>query len=121
MNQLGNAIHSTNGYENSTPIAEVAKNTRLTVIALDKLNCKYNTNEQFIISGTNTLTLPSNTYHSVKYKVVSGTADITESGTLFSSAHNGYSGESIATTLLTGSFIFTGLSEGSKIVVNTIK
>lgn len=135
MNQLGNAIHSTNGYENSTPITEVAKNTRKTVELLDKLQCNtnpatlatlpsnilYNTNEQFIVSDTGTLTLTANTYHSVSYVVLSGTANITQSGTLLSSAPQGYSGESTATTLLTGSFIFTGLSEGSKIVITTIK
>ena len=81
----------------------------------------YNTNEQFVVSDTNTLTLPANTYHTVSYVVLSGTANITQSGTLLSSAPQGYSGVASATTLLEGNFVFTGLSAGSKIIITTIK
>lgn len=131
---LGNAF-GYNQYDTQVPISEVAKNTRKTVELLDKLQCNtnpatlatlpsnvlYNTNEMFVISDTNTLTLSANTYHAVSFVIISGTADITESGTLFSSAPQGYSGEALAVTLLTGGFTFTGLSVGTKIVVRTVK
>lgn len=81
----------------------------------------YNINEQFIVSDTSTLTFPANTYHSISFVILSGTANITEGGTLLSSAPQGYSGESIATKLLTNSIVITGLSNGTKVAIKTIK
>ena len=126
---LGNAF-GYNQYDTQVPIAEVAKNTRKTVELLDKIQCNtnssnpatdYNTNEQFVVSDTNTLTLAANTYHSISYVVLSGTANITVGGTLLSSAPQGYSAEDVATTTLVNSIVITGLSSGTKVAVKTIK
>lgn len=110
---------------------EVAKNTRKTKESLELISNnisliqvatqQYNTNEQFIVSDTATLTFPSNTYHSISYVVLSGTANITVGSTLLSSAPQGYSGEDVATTLLTNSIVITGLSNGTKVAIKTIK
>ena len=110
---------------------EVAKNTRKTKESLELISNnisliqlatqQYNTNEQFIVSDTATLTFPANTYNSISYVVLSGTANITVGGTLLSSAPQGYSGEDVATTLLTNSIVITGLSNGTKVVIKTIK
>lgn len=130
MNQLLNNTVGYNQYPEYAPITEVAKNTRLQLSLLEKIQCntnplstfqKYDINEQFIVSDTATLTFPANTYHSISYVVLSGTADITEGGTLLSSAPQGYSGESIATTFLTNSIIITGLSNGTKVAIKTIR
>ena len=110
---------------------EVAKNTRKTKESLELISNsisliqvatqQYNTNEQFIVSDTATLTFPANTYHSISYVILSGTANITVGGTLLSSTPQGYSGEDVATTLLTNSIVITGLSNGTKVVIKTIK
>ena len=110
---------------------EVAKNTRKTKESLELISNnisliqvatqQYNINEQFIVSDTATLTFPANTYHSISYVILSGTANITVGGTLLSSAPQGYSGEDVATTLLTNSIVITGLSNGTKVVIKTIK
>lgn len=144
MSQLGNAV-TYQQYEQSVPITEVAKNTRLSLSSLQSSQCHlqntvaelkeiqsnlvtlllanqlYNINEQFVVSDTGTLTLPSNTYHSISYVILSGTANITIGGTLLSSAPQGYSGEDEATTLLTNSIVITGLSNGTKVVIKTIR
>ena len=103
---------------------EVAKNTRKTKEALELIQLatqQYNTNEMFVLENTNTITIPANIYHSVSYVVISGLANITEGGTLFSNAPQGHSGETTATTLLSNSIVFTGLETGTKIVIKTIR
>ena len=144
MSQLGNAV-TYQQYEQSVPITEVAKNTRLSLSSLQSSQCHlqntvaelkevvsnletlvianqlYNINEQFIVSGINSLSFPSNSLHAISYLVLAGTADITEAGNKLEDAPTGYSGEATATTLLTGAFLFEGLTTDSKIVIRTIK
>ena len=71
-------------------------------------NQLYDNNQQFVVSGISSLTFPANTYHSISYVVVLGTADITEAGVVFEDAPKGYAGESTATTLLSNAFVFQG-------------
>lgn len=102
-------------------IKEVLCTIRTDIDALQQATQQFNINEQFIVSDTATLTFPANTYHSISYVVLSGTANITEGGTLLSSAPQGYSAESEAVTLLQNSIIITGLSVGTKVVIKTIR
>ena len=91
---------------------------------LQTLNSKeliYNTNEQFILTGTATVTLPANTYHSYSFVIFSGTVDITEGGTTFSNAGVGYYGDASATTFLSNSITFVGKESGTKVVIKTLK
>lgn len=101
----------------STQLATISNN----VADLNTETGVYNINELFVVSDTATITLPANTYHSVSYVVLSGTANITVGSTLLSAAPQGYSGEDIATTLLTNSIVITGLSTGTKVAIKTIK
>ncbi len=91
-----------------------------TIIVVPEPSSLYNTNEQFIVSDTGTLTLAANTYHSVSYAVLSGIANITEV-TLLSSAPQGYSAESVASGLLVNAITITGLSSGTKVVIKTLR
>jgi len=81
----------------------------------------YNINEFFVLSDIATMTLAANTYHSVSYVILSGTANITIGGVTLASAPAGYSGEDKATTLLVNSIIISTLSTGSKVAIKTIK
>lgn len=101
----------------STQLATISNN----VVDLNTETGVYNINELFVVSDTATITLPANTYHSISYVVLSGTANITVGGTLLSAAPQGYSGEDAATTLLTNSIVITGLSTGTKVAIKTIK
>jgi hypothetical protein len=101
----------------STQIATISKN----VVDLNTETGIYNTNELFVVSDTGTITLPANTYHSVSYVVILGTANITVGSTLLTSAPQGYSADDTATTFLTNSITITGLSIGTKVAIKTIK
>ncbi len=130
MSRLQDAF-SYNGYETSAPLSEVAKNTRISkdllcdikteVASLNTTINEYNTNQQFILTDTQTVTLPANTYHSYSFTIISGSVDITEGGVTLSNAPQGYFGGMEATTLLSNSVVFVGKSVGTLVVIKTIK
>jgi hypothetical protein len=101
----------------STQLATISNN----VVDLNTETGIYNTNELFVVSDTGTITLPANTYHSVSYVVIFGTANITVGSTLLTSAPQGYSADDTATGFLTNSITITGLSTGTKVAIKTIK
>jgi hypothetical protein len=82
---------------------------------------KYNTNEQFVLLDTATITLPANTYHYYSIVILSGTVDILESGVTLSNAPQGYSSQLTATTLLENSVVLTGKSSGTIAVIKTLR
>lgn len=102
-------------------IKEALCTIRTDIDALQQATQQYNTNELFVVSDTDTLTFPANTYHSISFLVVAGKVNITEAGVEVTEIQAGTSGESIATTLLANPITFTGHSSGSKILIKTIK
>lgn len=102
-------------------IKEALCTIRTDINALQQATQQYNTNEQIVLTGTATVTLPANTYHSYSFVIFSGTVDITEGGVLFENASVGYYGDSSATTLLTNSVIFTGKESGTKVIIKTLR
>lgn len=80
----------------------------------------YNNNEMYVVSDTGTLTFSGNTFHSLSYIILSGTANVTVGSTTLTSAPLGYSESYTATKLLSNSITLTGLSIGTKIVITTI-
>ena len=107
--------------ENTRKTKEVLCAIRTDINALQQATQQYNTNEQIVLTGTTTVTLPANTYHSYSFVIFSGTVDITEGGILFENASVGYYGDSSATTLLTNSVIFTGKESGTKVIIKTLR
>lgn len=81
----------------------------------------YNTNETFIITDTGSLTFAANTYHSISFAIVSGSASITEGTVTIPSITFGYTGESTATTKLTNAITITGLVAGTTVIIKTMK
>ena len=122
QSRLGTAV-GFDRFNTNSPITEVAENSKKTVELLDKIQCNtkttFNTNEQFVLNDIATLTFPAYSYHRIKYKVISGTATITEVNAF--TAPTGYEGESVASILLANSITITGLSAGTLVIVKTLK
>lgn len=111
---------SYNRFNTQSPITELTETTQKILEFICRTK-GYNINEQFVVSDTDTLTLAANTYHSISYVIISGTASITIGGTTLTPVSQGYSGDDTATTLLTNSTTITGLSTGTLISVKTIR
>jgi len=80
----------------------------------------YNINETVVLTGTNTVTLAANTYHSVSIIVLVGSVDITENSVTFTAPVN-YSIDTEATTRLVNSITLLGKTSDTKVVIKTIK
>jgi hypothetical protein len=103
---------------------EIAENTRKTKESLALIQAatqQYNTNEQFVLLDTATITLPANTYHSYSFVILSGKVNITEAGVTINDVNHGFSAEATATTLLKISITFVGKDSGTKLIVKTIR
>ena len=80
----------------------------------------YNINETTVLTGTNTITLVGNTYHSISIIVLVGSVDITENSVTFTAPIN-YSIDTEATTKLVNSIILLGKTSDTKVIIKTIR
>jgi len=83
---------------------------------------KYDVQEHFELIGTgNTITFSANTYHSISYTIIGGSANVEINGTTINALPSGYTANYESTTLLTNKITITTVSSVSRVIITTIK